>query len=550
MPWIGRKKLAFVPVYRPRAVPPDVIPPNWEGEIYRRALYDPDPLTRQDRSLRAYIHTVSSGRADLDAVVLPLEEVDQQDVPPGILEGKLGPALREQGVDCAAIVMLGGRGAGTSAGFWVRFVMLENVGVWAMEFMHSLTGFADLYVFNSTIGAFDEMSCSCGTHPSAYTKAAVGWLDADAIAAHSGRARPYHLHAVGLVQPPPSGRAAAVKVGTEVPYFMVEARTMVDQFESRSQLDPGIPSEGVIVYRIQTTDPLGRAQNEKAPVDLLTRAALVPGQAITTDTNVTVSVTGATPGGYLVVVDDRNAPAEVGQLLFYRDTTRNGTGDVNTPAVIGLGGWQQFSRLFSGGNGILYAVDGAGRLLFYRDWRRDGTGDVSSPSVIGQGGWQQFLHLFSGGNGIIYAVDGDGRLLFYRDAAQNGTGDVANPSVIGHGGWQGFTHLFSGGNGIIYAVDSDGRLLFYRDTTQDGTGDVSSPGIIGQGGWQGFRHLFGGGDGIIYAVDGDGRLLFYRDTTQDGTGDVANPSVIGQGGWQQFKFLFSGGDGIIYAVAG
>jgi hypothetical protein len=29
---------------------------------------------------------------------------------------------------------------------------------------------------------------------------------------------------------------------------------------------------------------------------------------------------------------------------------------------------------------------------------------VANPSVIGLGGWQAFKHLFSGGNGIIYAV--------------------------------------------------------------------------------------------------------------------------------------------------
>lgn len=549
MPWTGRKKLAFVPVYRPNAIPPDIIPPDWTGDILRRALFDPDPVTRADRSLRAYIHTVSSGRADLDAVVLPMEMVDQQDVPPGILESKLGADLRAQGFDAAAIVMLGGSGAGTSAGFWVRFVMLEAVGVWAMEFMHSLTGFADLYVFNGNMGRFDEMACACGTHPSAYTKAAIGWLEGPAIATHTGRAQRYALHAVGLVQPPPSGRVAAVRIGADVPYLMAEARLMVDPFESRSQLERGIPSEGVIVYRVQTTDPLGWAQNETAPVQLLTRSALTPGQAFTSENNVTISVTGTIPGGHLIAVDDRNAPWEVGQLLFYRDTTQNGSGDVNTPAVIGLGGWQQFIHLFSGGNGIIYAVNPEGQLLFYRDWRRDGTGDVSSPSVIGQGGWQQMRHLFSGGNGILYAVDPDGRLLFYRDAALNGTGDVASPSVIGQGGWQDLRFLFSGGNGIIYAVDPDGRLLFYRDTTQDGTGDVANPAVIGQGGWQDFKFLFSGGGGIIYAVNPEGQLLFYRDTTQNGTGDVANPSVIGQGGWQQFKFLFSGGEGILYAVA-
>jgi len=94
MSWIGRKKLALVPVYRPNAHPPDVIPPNWRDQIFARALFDPDPVTKIDRSLRAYIHTASSGLADLDAVVWDVQTVDQQDVPPGILEPQLGPKLR------------------------------------------------------------------------------------------------------------------------------------------------------------------------------------------------------------------------------------------------------------------------------------------------------------------------------------------------------------------------------------------------------------------------------------------------------------------------
>ena len=180
-----------------------------------------------------------------------------------------------------------------------------------------------------------------------------------------------------------------------------------------------------------------------------------------------------------------------------------------------------------------FGAEQGGRLLFYRDANQDGTGDVANPAVIGLGGWQNILRLFSGGNGILYAVDRRGRLLFYRDRTQDGTGDVANPTVIGQGGWNSFRHLFSAGNGILYAVDQAGRLLFYRDRTQDGTGDVANPTVIGQGGWQQFRFLFSGGNGILYAVDQAGRLLFYRDRTQDGTGDVANPTVIGQGGWQQ-----------------
>src|SRR5262249_28343996 len=230
MSWIGRKKLALVPLSRTNAHPPDQIPADWENQILRRVLFDPDP-TGADRSLRAYIHAASSGRADLDAVVRPRETADQQDVPPDFLEGKLGAELRARGFDAAAIVMLGGPGAGTNLGFWSRFVMVEGVGVWAMEFMHSLTGFADLYPFNGNMGAFDEMACACGTHPSAYTKVAIGWLDASAIAQHTVHAASYNLHSVGLNQPPPSGRFAAVRIGLHVPYLMVEARQQVDQFD-------------------------------------------------------------------------------------------------------------------------------------------------------------------------------------------------------------------------------------------------------------------------------------------------------------------------------
>jgi hypothetical protein len=106
---------------------------------------------------------------------------------------------------------------------------------------------------------------------------------------------------------------------------------------------------------------------------------------------------------------------------------------------------------------LTFGVNPAGRLLFYRDTTQNGTGDVANPSIIGLGGWDAFKFLFSGGDGIIYAVDQDGQLLFYRDTTQNGTGDVANPSIIGLGGWDAFKFLFSGGNGIIYAVDQADR---------------------------------------------------------------------------------------------
>ena len=307
--WIGRKKIAFLPVHRSNAHPPDEpVPADWPGEILRRVLYDPAPPTGADRSLRTFIHAASSGRADLDAVVLNIQVLDQQDVPPNAFEQQFGAQLREQHFDAAALVMLGGPGSGTAesiGGFWARFAMAEGVGTWAMELIHCLASIDDLYTFGGDMHGFEEMAGALGSHPSAYTKAVAGWLDASAIVTHTNHtaAVMYNLHAIGLVQPPPSGRAAAVRVGSQVPYLMIEARLMNDQFDAR------IPSQGVIVYRVQTSSPQGTAQNQTMPLQLLTLTpdsnptALQVGQSFTAG-NLKVKVVKALSGGFSVSVDD------------------------------------------------------------------------------------------------------------------------------------------------------------------------------------------------------------------------------------------------------
>src|SRR4029077_10037047 len=128
---------------------------------------------------------------------------DLQDVPAAILESEMGDRLRAEGCDAAAIVMLGGPGAGTNSGFWSRFVMLEPVGTWAMELMHGLTGFTDIYPFGDDVdqqdpvmGLYDEMSAASATHPSAYTKTGIQWLDPATVANHAGRVGEYALHAI------------------------------------------------------------------------------------------------------------------------------------------------------------------------------------------------------------------------------------------------------------------------------------------------------------------------------------------------------------------
>jgi len=228
--------------------------------------------------------------------------------------------------------------------------------------------------------------------------------------------------------------------------------------------------------------------------------------------------------GNVYAVTDR------GELLYYRDTTRNGTGtwaDGGTGRRIGKG-WGDFVEVFSGGDGILYAVKENGDLLYYRDLARNGHANWAFDGVgqkIGSG-FASFARLFSGGDGVIYAVALNGDLLFYRDEARDGTSRWAHGGVgkkIGHG-WGGFRHVVSGGNGVIYAVATDGTLLFYRDEARDGTRRWAFDGVgqpIGHG-WRYLPAVISGGDGIIYAVTPDGFVLFYRDRARNGTSSWAN----------------------------
>ncbi len=192
----------------------------------------------------------------------------------------MGAQLRSEGFDGAAIVMLGGPGGGETSPLsnfaWSRFSMSDDLGSWVGELLHQTNlcdlpdffDFAGNYPSGDNMGPFEQEAGYQATHPCAWTKRAVGWLDPSTVAQHPDGVADYTLHSISLIQPPPTGRVAAVQIGADVPYLMVEARLKADQF------DINIPNEGVIVYRVQTTDPLGNAQFDIAPLALLTKTAL------------------------------------------------------------------------------------------------------------------------------------------------------------------------------------------------------------------------------------------------------------------------------------
>ena len=326
MAWLGLKTLAYVPLTRSN-VPSDVPPPDWANQIMQRVYDDIDSKkTLVDRSLRAYIRTVSSGMADIQVDVRPQETIagtgaGGTDVPPDALEARLGNQLRALGYDGAAIVMLGGPGGGSTTGYWSRFSMLDDHGVWVGEIVHqtNLCNLPDLFDFtdefpDENMGVYDQEAGYGYTHFSVWTKRAIGWLNPSTVPLHAGHSANYTLHSASLIQPPPVGRVAAVQVGTQVPYLMIEARTQADQF------DINIPKDGVIVYQVQTSDPLGNAQNSMPPLNLLTKTGLPAGQSFTSANQVVVKVGSAVAGGFSITVTN-NALGTVPGVLGETEPT-------------------------------------------------------------------------------------------------------------------------------------------------------------------------------------------------------------------------------------
>ena len=168
----------------------------------------------------------------------------------------------------------------------------------------------------------------------------------------------------------------------------------------------------------------------------------------------------------------------------------------------------------------------------------------------------QYSRVFSGGNGVIYGVTPDGRLIWYRHHAV-ATGQAVEQAGVWSGprevgtGWHALRNVFGGGDGVIYGVNTNGDLLWYNHLGhREGLG-LKSPGawsgpsgkVVGVG-WSGFTSLFSRGDGVIYGIQPNGVLRWYRHVGhKTGAGlDVAQSweGGIDVGwGWQSFDTVFA-----------
>ena len=167
-----------------------------------------------------------------------------------------------------------------------------------------------------------------------------------------------------------------------------------------------------------------------------------------------------------------------GDLMWFRHVGReDGSFTWEGPKTVGTG-WGELKQVFSGGDGIIYGVTpivqpnvqihertprpSGGDLMWFRHvGREDGSFTWEGPKKVGIG-WGELKQVFSGGNGILYAVQANGDLMWFRHVGrEDGSFRWEGPKKVGIG-WGELKQVFSGGNGILYAVQANGDLMWFR----------------------------------------------------------------------------------------
>ena len=223
--WIGSREVAFILANAPELTPP---PADWLAKanamIFKiRSTVRTSPLTSaRSRTTRlpslvacsALSPPTHSGRTEAGIWERPLVALSR--------------LLRQQGsfLGSGPFTVIFTDHPGPSWAFYSAsggscYVdMVSGLGVIAMENLHVITQFGDLYGIQDSPGGFDVMDCACGTHPSAFTKIELGWIDPGAVVTVpiGTPSRSITLHALGsaLALAPTPGRAHALMIPAPV----------------------------------------------------------------------------------------------------------------------------------------------------------------------------------------------------------------------------------------------------------------------------------------------------------------------------------------------
>ena len=265
----------------------------------------------------------------------------------------------------------------------------------------------------------------------------------------------------------------------------------------------------------------------------------------------------AIPARHVYLVSDS------GSLTIQVDSTEDDstasdwTAIATAPPFPGGLDWAAFSFVFAGGDGVIYAVDGAGDLFYFRlldPWRNPTAGwSPDSGRRIGRGFYpRDWKCLTGGGDGIVYGLKHDDDLWYFRHGwAAGGEVVAAWQQTVIHR-WPDTVSILGCGDGLLYRIQQNeeapfgqlswhaqGRVAVADAWSYYGRGSR----VIGDGFGTGrFARTFAGGHGVIYGVQADGGLYRYRDRDQQGRSSWAHGGVglrIGEGFLAGYKFVFA-----------
>jgi hypothetical protein len=285
--------------------PPDA---DWKRQVYEKVFNNP---AGPGYDFRSYIRKASYGKADLVGDVYGPFNVRLQSNRAWMLADAAVQAYNQgliRGVKYAC-------GIFTAPGAWAYWNsptagtdligtcyvgmpdLMGSVGAVAMENFHIVTEMDDLYRKDGRPDDgphnYDVMHCSCGPHPSSFTKIRFGWFDSvDSITIPPNiKDETVSLHA--LASPLVPNRIHTAKVETADPpkYFLIEARLREDDIYEKNTpgISVGIPNEGVVVYWVN--------ESSWPPVHMLRPSPLTPAPILSnpqdkfTDPNTRVEIT-------------------------------------------------------------------------------------------------------------------------------------------------------------------------------------------------------------------------------------------------------------------
>ncbi len=141
------------------------------------------------------------------------------------------------------------------------------------------------------------------------------------------------------------------------------------------------------------------------------------------------------------------AIARDGTLKWYRQTvSANGKSALEGPKDVDKG-WSGL-KVFSGGDGVIYAIAGDGKLKWTRHnafMTGAGTGTPGaweSRKDVGTG-WNDFERVFSTGDGVVYAVTHDGKLMWYHHLGYKDGRFAWDPTKQVGNGWGNLRWVFA-----------------------------------------------------------------------------------------------------------